>query len=167
MELNPYAKYLGAQDPIPVLFATAERLRSLTAPLSPEQIDRLPAPNKWSVREIVAHLADCEIAFSFRLRQTLAPAPGEPHAVIQPFDQDAWAQRYAAYDLLSALDLFRAARNWNLHLISTLTEVDRHRPTTHPERGTMTFWTIVETMAGHDINHLQQLERLTAQPIAE
>jgi uncharacterized damage-inducible protein DinB len=166
MELNPYAKYLEGRDPIPVLFATAEHLRLLTAPLSLEQIEQQPAPGKWSIREIVAHLADCELAFSFRLRQTLAPAPGEPHAIIQPFDQDAWAQHYTAYDLLSALDLFRAARNWNLHLISTLTEADRHRPTTHPERGTMTFWTIVETMAGHDLNHLQQLDRLAASPNA-
>jgi uncharacterized damage-inducible protein DinB len=167
MDLNPYASYLEGQDPIRVLFSTAERLRALTAPLSLEQIDQPIAPGKWSIREIAAHLADCEIAFSFRLRQTLAPAPGEPHAIIQPFDQDAWAQHYAAYDLLSALDLFRSARNWNLHLFGTLTEAERHRPTTHPERGTMTFWTIVETLAGHDLHHLQQLEQITANPAVE
>jgi uncharacterized damage-inducible protein DinB len=162
MELNPYAKYLDGQDPVPILFATAERLRSFTVALSPAQIDHPPAPDKWSIREIIAHLADCEIVFSFRLRQTLAPAPGEPHAIVQPFDQEVWAQRYAAYDIASALDLFQSARRWNLHLLSTVTEPDRHRPITHPERGTMTLWTIVETMAGHDINHLQQLERLTS-----
>jgi uncharacterized damage-inducible protein DinB len=160
MELNPYARYLDGQDPIPVLFATAQRLRALTGSLSTEQIGQQPAPGKWSIREIASHLADCELVFSFRLRQTLAPAPDEPHAIIQPFDQEAWAQRYAAYDLASALDLFQAARNWNLHLLTTVTEIDRHRVTTHPERGTMTFWTIVETMAGHDINHIEQVERL-------
>jgi uncharacterized damage-inducible protein DinB len=162
MELNPYARYLDGRDPVPVLFATSERLRSLTSALSIEQTNAPPAPNKWSIREIVAHLADCELVFSFRLRQTLAPAPGEPHPVIQPFDQGVWAQRYAAYDLASALDLFQSARNWNLRLLPTVTESDRHRPTTHPERGTMTLWTIVETMAGHDINHLEQLERLAS-----
>ncbi len=167
MELNPYARSLAGRDPVPVLFATAERLRSITAPLSPEQLEHPPEPGKWCIREIVAHMADCEIAYSFRLRQTLAPAPGEPHCVIQTFDQDAWARNYAAYDLLSAVDLFRAARNWNLHLVSTLNEADRHRPATHPERGTMTLWTIVETMAGHDLHHLQQLERLTTEPLAE
>jgi uncharacterized damage-inducible protein DinB len=160
MELNPYARYLDGQDPIPVLFATAERLRALTGSLSTEKTGQQPAPGKWSIREIAAHLADCELVFSFRLRQTLAPAPDEPHAIIQPFDQEAWAQRYAAYDLASALDLFQAARNWNLHLLTTVTETDRHRVTTHPERGTMAFWTLVETMAGHDINHIQQVERL-------
>jgi uncharacterized damage-inducible protein DinB len=158
MDLNPYAEFLDGRDPIPVITSTADRVRALTEPLSPAQADAPPAPGKWSVREIVSHLADCELVFSFRLRQTLS----EEHPIIQPFDQEIWAKRYAAYDLASALALFTAARNWNLKYLTTIDETDRHRPTTHPERGTMTFWTIVETMAGHDINHLQQLERITA-----
>ena len=158
MELNPYEKFLAGQEPIPVLTSTADHLVELTAPLSGAQIDRAPAPGKWSIREIAAHLADCEIVFSFRLRQTLS----QKHALIRPFDEKTWATRYAAYDLDSALALFRAARNWNLRLLTTVSEEDRHRPTTHPERGTMIFWTLVETMAGHDINHLQQVERLAA-----
>jgi hypothetical protein len=162
MELNPYASYLNSQDPIPVLTSTAERLQTLTAGLTGAQINTPPAPRKWSICEIVAHLADCEIAFSFRLRQTLAPALDQPHAIIQPFDQEAWAKRYAAYHLGPGLALFQAARNWNLLFLTTVSQDDRHRPTTHPERGTMPFWTIVETMAGHDINHLQQIESLAA-----
>jgi hypothetical protein len=158
MELNPYASFLGGQDPIPVITETAERLHSLIDPLSASHADRPPAPGKWSIREIVAHLADCELVFSFRLRQTLAA----DHPIIQPFDQGVWGERYAVYDLASGLALFTAARNWNIKFLTTLNEVDRHRPTTHPERGTMTLWTIVETMAGHDINHLQQIERIAA-----
>jgi len=158
MDLNPYAKFLDGRDPIPVITSTADHLRALTESLSPAQADAPPAPGKWSVREIIAHLADCELVFSFRLRQTLS----EEHAIIQPFDQEIWAKRYAAYDLPSALALFTATRNWNLKLLTTVDEADRHRPTTHPERGTMTLWTIVETMAGHDINHLQQLERIAS-----
>lgn len=156
MELNPYAKFLGDQEPIPVITATVERIRSLIDSLSPAQVDRNPEPGKWSIREIVAHLADCELVFAVRLRQTLA----EEHHIIQPFDQTVWGERYAAYDLNSALAMFTAARNWNLKLLTTVTEDDRHHPVTHPERGTMTLWTLVETMAGHDINHLQQIERL-------
>jgi hypothetical protein len=162
MELNPYASYLNGQDPLSVLSSTADRIRTLTSGLSEAQINTRPAPQKWSLCEIAAHLADCEIVFSFRLRQTLAPALSQPHAIIQPFDQDAWATRYGAYHFKSALDLFQSARNWNLLFLSTVLEQDRRRPTTHPERGTMTFWTIVETMGGHDINHLQQIERLAA-----
>jgi uncharacterized damage-inducible protein DinB len=158
MELNPYAKYLAGQDPLPVIGSTAAQLQALTAPLSAAQLDQVPAPGKWSIREIVAHLADCELVFCFRLRQALAV----DHAVIQPFDQGIWGERYAAYDFASAIMMFQAARNWNQRLIASIPDADRSRPTTHPERGTMTFWTIVETMAGHDINHLQQIERLTA-----
>jgi hypothetical protein len=162
MELNPYAGFLNGKDPIPVLTNTAGRLQALTAGLTDAQINASPAPRKWSICEIVAHLADCEIVFSFRLRQTLAPSLSQPHAIIQPFDQDAWAQRYAAYQFEPGVALFQAARNWNLLYLATVSQDDRHRRTTHPERGTMPFWTIVETMAGHDINHLQQIERLVA-----
>jgi len=161
MELNPYASYLKGEEPVPFLKTTAARIRTLTAGLTDAQINTRPAPRKWSLREIVAHLADCEIVFSFRLRQTLATALDQPHAIIQPFDQDAWAKRYEAYKFEPAMALFQAARNWNLLFLNTVSQEDRHRRTTHPERGTMPFWTIVETMAGHDINHLQQIERLT------
>jgi hypothetical protein len=171
MELNPYACYLSAHDPIghdplPVLSTTAARLRALTEGLTCPQVSTPPAPRKWSISEIAAHLADCEIVFSFRLRQTLAPALAQPHAIIQPFDQDSWAKRYSAYHLEPALALFQAARDWNLLFLKTVSPDDRHRPTTHPERGTMPFWVIVETMAGHDINHLQQVERIAANPPA-
>jgi len=166
MELNPYAKYLAdadgnLRDPIPVLFSTAATVAKLSTSLTPAQVEHAPAPGKWCLREIIAHLADCELVFAYRLRQTLAPQPGEAHPMIQPFDQAVWGERYSAYDLISALAVFSDLRNWNMHLIGATTEADRRRPTTHPERGTMTFWTIVQTMAGHDIHHLQQLERLT------
>ena len=158
MELNPYASSLDGQDPIPVLTTTVERLHSLTHGLSGAQIATRPAPGKWSICEIISHLADCEIVFSFRLRQTLA----EEHALIQPFDQDTWAKRYGGYTFEAGLTLFTALRNWNLLYLTTVSQDDRHHTTTHPERGTMTFWTLVETIAGHDIHHLRHLESLTS-----
>ena len=160
MELNPYAHFLTDQNPRALLAATPGLVHQACCELTPEQIEAPTAPGKWSPREIAAHLADCELAFSFRLRQCLAPAPGAPPAVIQPFDQDAWAQRYAAYDLPAALELFRAARAWNLKLIGSLPEADFARETTHPERGTLQFRTLLETMAGHDLNHLTQLQSI-------
>lgn len=156
MELNPYARFLGNADSLSVLSKTTERLRKLITPLSAAEVNRIPAPGKWSICQVVSHLADCELVFGFRLRQTLA----ENHHIIQPFDQEKWAQRYDAYHVEHALALFEAARTWNLRLIAGTSESDRHHPVTHPERGTMTFWTIVETMAGHDVNHLEQVERL-------
>jgi uncharacterized damage-inducible protein DinB len=157
MELNPYAKFLNGRDPIEVVAATSGKLSEFASQVPPEQLVQQKSEGKWSVREIIAHLADSELVFGFRLRQTLA----EDHPILQPFDQDHWAAHYANYDTASALSLFAASRNWNMLLIHGTNQTDRMREVTHPERGTMTFWTIVETMAGHDINHLLQIERLT------
>ena len=156
MAFNPYATFLADQEPRAVLAATPGLIHQAVCELTPEQIQAPIAPGKWSPCEMLAHLADCELVFSFRLRQTLA----EPSPTLQPFNQDAWATRYAAYDLPSALELFRATRAWNLKLIGNASEADFTREATHPERGTMTFQTIVETMAGHDLNHLAQLQVL-------
>ncbi len=154
--MNPYASFLGARDPQPVIAATPARFRELLDSVG--DASKSPAPGKWSVREILCHLADCEIVFAYRLRQTLA----EPHHVIQPFDQDIWAANYAAYDAHSALAVFTAVRNFNVMLIASLPPGAFSKPATHPERGTMTFRTIVETMGGHDLNHIAQIEKIAA-----
>ena len=154
--LNPYASYLGDQQPMAVLAATAARLQSLAQAIGPDKIAAAPAPDKWSAREILCHLADCEIAFGFRLRQTLA----EDAHVIQPFDQEKWATTYANLSADEALAAFTALRRWNVLLIDGALEEFAEKPVSHPERGPMTFATIVETMAGHDLNHISQLERI-------
>ena len=139
-----------------VLRATPGEIAVLEGRFPEAQLKLGPTDGKWRAREIVAHLADCELVFGFRLRQTLA----EDVPVIQPFDQDLWAKRYANCDFASALRMFRAARAWNVLLVEGTTPAERERKMTHPERGTMTFWNVVETMAGHDLNHLTQLHRL-------
>jgi hypothetical protein len=155
---NPYATHLGHGNPREVVKETPARLAALIHKLGPAAVEKIPAPGKWSPRMILCHLADGEMAFGFRLRQTLA----EPHHVIQPFDQDAWAKPYSSASLSAqaALDMFSAARRWNVALLDTVKPEDFSKPVTHPERGTMTLETIVETMAGHDLNHLAQLEKL-------
>ena len=158
--MNPYASYLGGRDPLEVIAATPERLGSLLQTLGPERAEQPPAPGKWSAREILCHLADCEIVFAFRLRQALA----EEHHVIQPFDQDRFAASYRAYDAQSALAVLTAVRQWNIALIRTVGPDSLSKKLTHPERGEMTFQTVVETMSGHDINHLRQIEAIAARP---
>lgn len=164
MEENPYAKHLEGREAIDILTATPARLHELLTPLSPEAIDRVPGPKKWSLRELMAHLADCELAWAFRLRQALPPigegvgAPELP--AIQPFDQDVWATRYAAYDFPTSLATFSTLRAWNLRLLTTIRPEDRQQTIEHPERGTINFWTIIETIAGHDTHHLRLLESL-------
>jgi uncharacterized damage-inducible protein DinB len=155
--LNPYAKFLGDDDAVEVIKATPARLSALIAGMSAEQVEAPPSPGKWSVRQIATHLADCEIAFAFRLRQALAGVS------IQPFDQDAWAESYARYSLAAAMETFSTLRAWDVALIAGLSEADKESKVTHPERGEMTLWTIVETMAGHDRNHLAQVEKAAPQ----
>ncbi len=154
MATNPYASYLENDDPLEVIRSTPVRLENLILALGPEKLNVRPAPGKWSVRDILSHLADCEIVHAFRLRQTLA----EPHPVVQPFDQDKWAAPYEQYDARMALAAFSAIRQWNVALIAGLGPEDFARPVNHPERGDMTLRVIVETMAGHDRNHLRQVE---------
>src|SRR5277367_6169405 len=154
--MNPYASHLGTRDPLEIIGETPGRLHSLIGKIGPERVNQPLAPGKWSPREIACHLADCELAFSFRLRQSLS----EDGHVMQPFDQDRWAANYAAYDAGAALAVFSAVRAWNLALLRSLPAEAFTRPVSHPERGAMTFQTIVETMGGHDLNHLKQLERI-------
>ena len=154
--MNPYASFLGNRDPLEVIAVTAKELASLIEAIGPQRVEQSPAPGKWSAREILCHLADCEVVFAFRLRQTLAL----DHHVIQPFDQEQWARNYATYTVAEALALFSAARRWNLALLRSLSPEAMEKQVTHPERGTMTLRTILETMGGHDINHLRQIEAI-------
>jgi hypothetical protein len=156
--MNPYASWLDGKDPLEVIRATPGRLeKSIEGSLS-ETLNCSPAPGKWSVRDILCHLADCEVVFAFRLRQALA----EDHHVIQPFDQDRWAANYAHYEANAALAVFSAVRLWNLALIAGLGPDSFVKTLNHPERGEMTFQVVVETMAGHDLNHLRQVESILA-----
>lgn len=157
--MNPYASQLGGRDARAAISETPGQLAQLVQRLGPNGLQRALAPGKWSPREILCHLADCEIAFAFRLRQALA----EPHHTIQPFDQNAWALNYARLDADAALETFSALRRWNVALIAGAPREAYSKEVTHPERGTMTFQTLLETMAGHDLNHLRQLEMLAAQ----
>jgi hypothetical protein len=152
--MNPYASQLGNQDSVHVLSATASRLQELADSLGESRIGQPIAPGKWSPQQILIHLADCELAFGFRYRQALA----EDHHVVQPFDQDKWAGSYAAYDAGQALDTFAALRRWNLALIQKLTPEQLSKAVMHPERGQETILGLIEISAGHDINHLRQLE---------
>src|ERR1039458_3989471 len=129
--LNPYASQLGDLDPLEVIAATPAKLRALMDAIGGERAEQPRAPGKWSAREIVCHLADCEVAFAFRLRQTLA----EARHVMQPFDQEAWAKRYAGYSVEAALATFSALRQWNLALVRPLGAADLARPVYRSEEG--------------------------------
>lgn len=153
--VSPYAQALGDHDPEEVIAATPARLEGLLQSLPPERIEARPAPGKWNLREVMIHLTECEVAWAWRLRYAFE----KDHAVLQPFDQDVWARRAGSYSFEQAQTTFAALRAWNLSFIRGLSEADKARHVTHPERGEWTLWTIVETMAGHDLHHLRGIER--------
>lgn len=152
--MNPYAGWLEGLDALEVIGGTTEYLRAaIRKHETAGTMDGPRKPGAWTPRQILAHLADTEIVFAMRLRQAMA----ETDHVIQPFDQDAWAAGYADADAGSALAVFATVRAWNLAFVSAQPETAFEKPLRHPERGSMTFRTLVETMAGHDRNHLSQL----------
>jgi uncharacterized damage-inducible protein DinB len=153
---NPYASFLGDRNPLEVIAGTPKHLETLINSLGPERANQAPAPGKWSAREIVCHLADCETVFAFRIRQALA----EEHHMVQPFDQDKWAKNYAGYGAREALAVFSAVRQWNRQLLASLPPEAFAKRLTHPERGEMDLRVVVETMGGHDINHVRQVEAI-------
>lgn len=152
---------VGSSDPWTVLSTTGRRLRELIAGRTVEELSRTPDPSKWSVVQILAHLADAEVVAGWRLRSILA-RDGVP---LQPFDQDEWADalRYADTDPFESCQLFEVNRR---ALLALLRRVDRRLYANHglhAERGRETVEHLIRLYAGHDLNHLRQVEGLVAQ----
>lgn len=156
----PYVHLLQGQDAADVMRSTAKRLDAVFADLSAAEIDAVPAPGKWSLREQMCHLADCEIAWAWRLRQ----AYGENNPVLQSFEQDPWARAYSGklFTFAKAFQTWQTMREWNLAFLDVLTPEDMQRPAVHPSAGPITLWTLVEIAAGHDLHHLASLEKRSA-----
>ena len=100
--------YVAGQAPLRVQAATPGRIRKLVRRLPARRLKRRPAPGKWSIAEILAHLADTELVGGNRIRMILG-APGTP---IQAFDQDDWARamRYREQDARTSLEAFCVLR---------------------------------------------------------
>jgi DinB family protein len=148
------------KQPLVVQAATARRLERLIKGVSTARLCRRPAPEKWSVSEIVAHLADGEIVGGFRMRLILG-APGTP---IVAYDQDQWATsgHYDKRDPRKSVEQFRVLREGNLALLRSLTPEQWKHYGMHAERGRESIEHIVRMFAGHDINHLRQIEKILA-----
>jgi hypothetical protein len=148
----------NGKDPVKVQAATAKTIGKLMKGQPVSKLRKRPAPDKWSVGEIVAHLADAELIVAWRLRAILA-APGTP---IQAYDQDALAaaRNYAKHDPKKSLEHFRVVREANLALYQALSPEQWKHHGMHAERGEETLERIAHMMAGHDVNHLQQIERI-------
>jgi DinB superfamily len=157
---NRMYSHVGGKDPLKLQAAAPARLAKLLKGVSPAKARKRPAPNKWSIAEIVAHVGDTELVVGYRIR-AIAGAPGTQ---IIGFDQDAWvtALHYDKRDLKKSFEQYRGLREANVALLKSLTPQQWESHGHHNERGEESIETIVRMMAGHDINHFQQIERILA-----
>lgn len=149
---------LGQRDPREVLAGTPDELRRLVRDVPPGVLRRPEAPGRWSVGEVLAHLADSELVWAFRLRMVL----GQERPSLAGYDQDAWAARlsYADVEPSTSLDQFDVARTWNLALFDRLPDVALDRVGVHAERGEESVRHMIRLYAGHDLVHVAQIRRI-------
>ena len=148
--------YGEGKDPLRLQQAAPKKLASLLKGKTAKQLMRRPAPDKWSIAEILAHLADAELAIAWRLRQVLTN-----NAIsIQAYDQDLWAKTfdYARRDPRESLANFRVLREANLALLKSVPRKLWENYGVHQERGNESVSHVVRMVAGHDLNHLRQVE---------
>ena len=145
-------------DPLEVLDTTPVTIAKWIAGRNADDLRRAPGQGRWSIAQIVAHLADSEIVFAYRVRMILS----SPGVDIQAYDQDAWsrAQHAESSDPQQSLALFTAIRRSMLPLLRGLTAEELDRYGIHAERGKESVRHLLALYAGHDRNHLAQIERL-------
>ena len=156
--------YQAGKDPLKIQAATPAKLKRLLKGVPRKKLTRRPKPGKWSIAEIVAHLADCELVGGYRVRRILE----SPGTAIEAFDQDKWAQagKYAKRDAGESLQTFSVLRKANLVLLKSLDTTQWGLTGMHAERGAESIERYTQMYAGHDINHLQQIEAILGKGVA-
>jgi hypothetical protein len=151
---------LGDQDPLVVITETPSWLLERLGALDVAVMRAPEGPGKWSLTQVLAHLADTEIAFGWRARLILT----QESAPLHGFDEGAWMTRFngAAADPTEAMMAFGTLRSWNLPVLASATEADLKRTGIHSERGPESFDTLRRMIAGHDLRHRRQVERILA-----
>jgi methionine--tRNA ligase beta chain len=151
-------KMVGDHDPMTVLSQTPSRISALIAGTGSTVLTHRPAPKKWSIAEILAHLADSEVVFGFRLRAVLA----NDGAPLQAFNPDRWAEEfdYSSADAHASAELFRVLRAANLRMIRSAGAASLDNVGRHEEWGSETARSMIHLEAGHDLNHLAQIQHI-------
>ena len=152
---------VGDQDPWSVLAATPGRLRALVSGATPDELRWTSSPTRWSTAIIMAHLADSEIVGAWRFRSLLTRDGLE----LQAYDQNAWAAafHYEQTDPAHSLVLFEALRRSTLRVLSATDPERLKHAGMHQERGRESIEHLLRMYAGHDLNHLGQIERLLSE----
>lgn len=148
---------IGDQDPVAVLERTPGRIRELVAGREARALSSPPAPGEWSPAQIVGHLLDVDVVYGFRTRLALtADNPAFPG-----YDEKLWGDlpKPGCEELCRAFESLRAVNVW---LLRSLGEAEWARVAVHEEQGPESVQVMVRKMAGHDLAHLNQLERALA-----
>jgi uncharacterized damage-inducible protein DinB len=151
---NPYAADLETRDPLEALSDTPARIRAAVERWSEADFERSYAAGKWSIRKVLIHLAQTEMALPSRVRFALS----QEGYIAQPFSQDDWLPLDEAVEARTALDAYTMLRRLNVSMFRRLSPEQRARTFTHPEYGTLTVWWVANQLAGHDIHHLKQID---------
>lgn len=151
---NPYGKFVEGLDVLQCLEETPRRIESLVRGWPREKDEQSHAAGKWTARQVLTHLAHIELVFANRLRFVLA----QDNYIVQPFEQDDWMRNEPGQTALAALDMYVALRRMTLALCRSLTPAQRAKTFTHPEFGVLDVNWMMAWAAGHERNHLPQIE---------
>ena len=145
------------RNPLSALRTTARTLARIVSRTRRQLLARRPEPDEWSAVEVMAHLADVELAAGFRIRKIVS----EPRPLLTAYDQEAWAKalRYSRQDPRELLGTFRAVRDFNLRVLRSLGPTQRRRVGIHSEYGSIRLDQLVAHLAEHDLTHLNQIRQ--------
>jgi len=159
--VNAYRERLihlvGGRDPLEVLGETAQALAEIVPAHRAEVLHARPFEGKWTPAEIIGHLCDSEWVYGFRLRLILS----ENNPPIAGTQQDAWVVglRYRDRAPAELAEEFRGLRELNLAQWRRLSAEQLRRCGQHSERGAEPLFEMLPILAGHDLNHLDQIRR--------
>jgi hypothetical protein len=150
--------YVAENDPLQMQADTPRIIADIVQGVPEAKLSRRPVPDKWSIKEIIAHLAEDELVTSWRYRQMIEKS-GCP---LSSFDQDQWARLgdYGSWQAADALDMFRLLREANLRMLRNLTADEWDHFGVHAERGRISVRDLARHMAGHDMNHVEQIRSI-------
>ena len=152
------SSYVAEKDPLQMQAETPLLIAALVKGEPDTKLGQRPHPEKWSVCEILAHLAEDELATSWRYRQMIENSG----CALASFDQDQWARLgdYRSWKPAEALTMFRLLRDANLRMLRNLSADEWDRFGVHAERGQISVRDLAQHMAGHDMNHVDQIRSI-------
>lgn len=139
-----------------ILSSTPEKLKRELQDLSLAEMKARPAPGKWSVREILAHLADVE---RHGMRERVEAIVTEDGPVFEPFEQEKRAidLHYDRIDARKSLASLTAQRRTNLKWLRKLRPAQLRRVGIHRAVGDVSALDFLHEWAFHDLGHLKQI----------